>query len=90
MLIVDEEHMRGIDYTTEDPRGISLLIAKRLKTKRAFIQALGRVGRYGANCQRFVLRSVIREQSEGDDAEIVKRIAKKISTLENNNDRQAA
>ena len=50
--------MRGIDYNTQHPAGIALLIAKPLSSERAYRQALGRVGRYATNCIRCRLEGV--------------------------------
>ena len=55
----DETLMRGIDYCTTHPEGIALLIAKPCSSKRAYHQALGRVGRYGAKCKRFIIRETV-------------------------------
>ena len=44
--------MRGYDYRCET--GIALLICKKLDSKKALLQALGRVGRYGSKCFRLV------------------------------------
>ena len=45
-----EEWFRGVDYHTAHPDGIALLIAKPFSSERAYLQALGRVGRYATNC----------------------------------------
>ena len=47
--------MRAHDYrATDGSSGIALFIDKPLSCKRTFLQALGRVGRYGQVCRRFV------------------------------------
>ena len=48
--------MRGFDYRCKD--GIRLLIASKLDSARAYVQALGRVGRYTDPCERFKLSTV--------------------------------
>ena len=58
VVICDEENMRGVDYQTKDPNGISLLIMAPFSSHRAYEQALGRVGRYGAACRRYVISSL--------------------------------
>ena len=55
----EETLMRGIDYSTTHPEGIALLIAKSCSSTRAYHQALGRVGRYGAKCKRFILEETV-------------------------------
>ena len=58
--------MRGCDYGTNEPQGIALLLATPLTSERAFVQALGRVGRYGSRCNRFILARA----KEHDHAEL--------------------
>ena len=55
-----EEWFRGVDYNTAHPDGIALLIAKPFSSERAYLQALGRVGRYATNCERFILSETAR------------------------------
>ena len=55
LIQTQEWLMRGLDYKTADPRGIALLICSGTTSHRAYLQALGRVGRYAANCSRFTL-----------------------------------
>ena len=51
-----EMFMRGVDYRSSH---ISLLIAASFSNDRAYQQALGRVGRYDYQCDRFILRGVV-------------------------------
>ena len=47
--------MRGVDYrVTTGTMGISLLIMSDFANRRAFVQALGRVGRFNEKCKRFL------------------------------------
>ena len=51
----DEGLMRAHDYRAINGNsGIALFIDKALSCNRTFKQALGRVGRYGQVCRRFV------------------------------------
>ena len=52
LIVSKEEYMRGVDYRST--YGIDLMIAKQLSNKRAYEQALGRVGRYGEPCSRYM------------------------------------
>ena len=52
--------MRGLDYRTNLPEGIALLIAKSCSSQRAYKQALGRVGRYGSKCKRFIMKDTVK------------------------------
>ena len=55
MIVTDIELMRGVDYhTPEFESGIDLLIARDFPNTRAYTQGLGRVGRYGEACTRWV------------------------------------
>ena len=56
--------MRGLDYNTAHYAGIALLIAQPCTSKRAYVQALGRVGRYGTQCKRYVLGNAVDEAAE--------------------------
>ena len=51
--------MRGFDYTTTALCGFALLLAAPLDSKREVEQALGRVGRYGTPCKRFILKGLV-------------------------------
>ena len=57
--------MRGLDYRTKNRNGLALLIASPLSSERAFMQALGRVGRYDSSCKRFILRGT-RQHADAD------------------------
>lgn len=65
------DSMRGVDYRSTD--GISLLIAKPLQSKRAYEQALGRVGRYDEKCKRYLLDRV-NKYDEMQELQIIGRI----------------
>ena len=55
VLITDPELSRGIDYrAAEGTVGIALLVMSSVQSQRAFIQLLGRVGRYREPCKRFL------------------------------------
>ena len=56
--------MRGLDYNTDHHAGIALLIAQPCTSKRAYVQALGRVGRYGTQYKRYVLGNAVDEATE--------------------------
>ena len=58
VIITDLELIRGVDYKSSDGKGLELLIAHTLPTKRALIQLLGRVGRYNEDCARFKLEGM--------------------------------
>ena len=45
-IVTDEVLMRGFDYRSPET-GIALLIARKLSTQRAYLQAIGRAGRNG-------------------------------------------
>lgn len=55
VLITEPELARGIDYrvTGADCEGIALLVMSKSSNLRAYVQLLGRVGRYKENCKRF-------------------------------------
>ena len=53
LIVSKEEYMRGVDYRSS--YGIDLMLAKQLSNKRAYEQALGRVGRYGEPCSRYMV-----------------------------------
>ena len=46
--------MRGLDYRAKQ-HDIKLIIARDFPNLRAFIQALGRVGRYDEDCERYLV-----------------------------------
>ena len=56
----DEAYMRGHDYKMDDSNkeGIALFLQKPFSCKRTFLQALGRVGRYGEPCKRYVKKDL--------------------------------
>ena len=55
LLVTDPILMRGVDYRVKTgTMGISLLIMSDFANRRAFVQALGRVGRFNERCKRFV------------------------------------
>ena len=54
-LVKDPNLMRGVDYRSlAGTEGISLLIMSCFQSTRAYIQALGRVGRYHEPARRFI------------------------------------
>ena len=57
VIVTDANSMRGIDYKCPT-YGIRLLIARSFANTRHLHQGLGRVGRYGAPCKRFILSGV--------------------------------
>lgn len=56
LIITKHELTRGVDYISKS--GASLLIAAPLPHQRAFQQCLGRVGRGGTPCKRYILRGI--------------------------------
>lgn len=52
LIVSDPTLMRGVDYHCET-KGIDLLIATQFPNTRAYVQGLGRVGRYYFPCGRF-------------------------------------
>ena len=55
LVVTDAELMRGVDYrVAPGTQGISLLIMGAFASTRAYVQGLGRVGRYNEKCQRFL------------------------------------
>ena len=55
LLVTDTDLMRGVDYRVlAGTMGISLLIMSSFENKRAYVQALGRVGRFHEKAKRFV------------------------------------
>ena len=69
--------MRGVDYRS-DPHGIDELIANQFPNQRAYLQGLGRVGRYNEPCERFILsglnETVNKEQKEALAGKILSKI----------------
>jgi len=57
VVVADEAMMRGVDYRS-DGRGMLLVIAKSFSTSRDAAQGLARVGRFGDNCARMVVKGV--------------------------------
>ena len=58
VTIIDQRHSRGVDFRAATEDGISLLVTSQLPNERALKQLLGRVGRYGQRCSRFLLDTV--------------------------------
>ena len=55
LLITDPTLARGIDYrAAEGTRGIALFVMSACESERAYVQLLGRVGRYREPCLRYV------------------------------------
>ena len=53
--ITDPNLARGVDYrAAEGTIGIALLVMSACESERAYVQLLGRVGRYKDPCRRFV------------------------------------
>ena len=77
LVTSDESHMRAYDYRAVDGLGIALFIDKPLSCKRTLIQALGRVGRYGEPCRRFI-RTGMKPIDAAENAKINMRISEKI------------
>lgn len=65
LLISDPKLARGVDYrAAEGTTGIALLVMSECESERAYVQLLGRVGRYKEPCLRFVwsgLASVVNQ-----------------------------
>ena len=57
-VVTDPKLMRGFDYRTSDRSGIALLLCHGFPTQRSLYQGLGRVGRFGDPCKRFVLKGI--------------------------------
>ena len=66
VFVSDETWMRGIDYGTAHPAGIALLLGCPCSSVRAYRQALGRVGRYGASCKRYRLAGTEKVKIEAE------------------------
>ena len=57
VLVVTKPYlMRGFDYRSADGKGIALMMCLGFDTRRGYIQALGRVGRFNDPCKRFILK----------------------------------
>ena len=56
LVVTDEVFMRGFDYRSNC--GIELLIATQFIHERAYEQGLGRVGRNGNKCKRYLLQDM--------------------------------
>ena len=85
VLFVSKKHlMRGVDYRTdkthEHTLGISILIMKSFDTTRAFIQGLGRVGRFKEKCLRFVWEQLHEPVDLGAGARVTAKLRKAIGT----------
>ena len=52
LIVTEEILMRGVDYRCSN--GIDIFIDTPLSNERAYIQALGRVGRCDDECKRYV------------------------------------
>jgi len=50
--------MRGIDYRCGVDSSITLILAQSFDSKRDALQGLGRVGRFGDGCKRYLLNNV--------------------------------
>ena len=57
LVVTEPRLMRGFDYRAADKKGIALMLCLGFDTQRGYIQALGRVGRFGDSCRRFTLKS---------------------------------
>jgi hypothetical protein len=56
ILVSDSKYMRGYDYRSEE--GLALFIAKSFENAREAQQGLGRVGRFGDPCKRYIKEGV--------------------------------
>ena len=78
LFVTLDELMRGLDYRTDEDcpetLGISLLIMSDLQSQRALIQALGRVGRFGEACRRFVWQGLREPVNQAGNAKIVRKL----------------
>ena len=55
LLVTKEELTRGVDYrAAKGTPGIALLVMSASPNERAYLQLLGRVGRYREPCKRFI------------------------------------
>ena len=55
LLLTKEELTRGVDYrAAPGTTGIALLVMSASPNERAYLQLLGRVGRYREPCKRFI------------------------------------
>lgn len=55
IIQTDLDLMRGVDYQDEQQAGIALIVDTQYPNERAYLQALGRVGRKSQRCRRFVV-----------------------------------
>ena len=63
LFVSDLDLLRGFDYHSTQKDGIALLVARSLPSSREVRQALGRVGRNGQLCSRYMLSSLIPTKS---------------------------
>ena len=65
LFITDPDLLRGVDYRADEDanvaEGLSIMIMESLPTKRAFLQAMGRVGRCNESYLRFVWDGLVNE-----------------------------
>ena len=57
IIVDDEAMMRGVDYRS-DIQGIVLVVDKSFDTRRDALQGLTRVGRFGDECVRILVKEV--------------------------------
>ena len=55
VTFISEKEARGLDFKAKFPGGIDLLITNQVGHNRALAQLLGRVGRTGQPCGRYLL-----------------------------------
>ena len=68
-LVTNKKLMRGVDYRVlSGTEGISLLVMSCFESTRAYIQALGRVGRFNEQAKRFIWDRL--QETVDKDAEI--------------------
>ena len=66
MIIVIAEHwLRGIDYRAPYV-GITLIIAQEFSMAHAYMQALGRVGRFNEPCKRVQIEDLVPVNAQSD------------------------
>ena len=72
-FVTKKELMRGFHYHCDE--GIGLFIMKEVDSKKAFTQALGRVGRYGDDkCVRVIDKNLVNNIDERGRLEIMNKI----------------
>ena len=77
-LITDHELIRGIDYrSAPGTKGISLLVMSSVGNQRAYLQLLGRVGRFKEPCQRFVWNELSEVVDSYEEAKMWARLRNK-------------